>query len=184
MPHGRTNLNRPIVQIFPQDHVIAPFRSTVDDSISLNVDGSSTSVRFTAFCGHAGRVCIVQRIVILIESGSQMAPSDFGDVAALTNGLDLHVENGDDELLSKLFHFPVVNNAEFTLYTGTGFKGVEGGPGPGTDAHAMNLSLDALGFQMILRQEDKMVITVNDDLTDIDNIQAMIHGYTIPGDIG
>lgn len=183
MAHNSPRLERPVVQIPPKDHILKPFTSEADGTTDLAVDGSSVSVRFSAkFENPATRVAIVQRVIILIETATKMAPNEFGDQAALTNGLLLCAENEESQIMSCIFADGVMTNSEFALYSGTGFSGVLSVPQAGlTDAAAINITFDAMGFQLILSSGEKLVLTVQDDLSDLNAVTAFVHGYTKGG---
>lgn len=177
-----------------------PFRQYFTDdgassgSNSMRVDGSTTPVPFYISSNNEYDVYI-KYISVVIGDGGSPALNKYGALTALTNGVTWSTtsnEIGDYEL-----HDGIKTNLEFiriggdTASIGTGVDSfladVSGG---GTEKSYMpNIDLkETFGLQYGIRLKksstDRMMFTVNDDLTGLTTHNIIAYGIRIPVPVG
>lgn len=144
----------------------------------MNVDGSVTPVKFY-FAGEASdkRTPIIVRLFFFLQDTSGMRAGFFGDLAgALTNGIRLTVEDNDQNELLDVFDGGAIDkNAEFSKFM---YDAKLDTWGPGDEFITARLSFNRFMPEgLALPSEQRLVATVRDDLTSLQNFQIFIEGY-------
>lgn len=164
--------------IDPEDHVLLMFKSEVDATIEMAVDGSSTPIRFAAVVpDNNGRPYMLQTIVLLMVD-AVIEPSAFGGIAGgITNGITLDVEKADGKVLH-LLPVPATTNWEIGIATPRGTGGVSRIQGAATDdVVSFTFEYALAGFICLLKAGDQLVLTVNDNIAALTAMRAAGHGY-------
>jgi hypothetical protein len=164
--------------ILPEDHVLLTFKSEVDASLEMAVDGSTTPVRFAAVIPDMNdRAYMLQSIVIMMLD-AVIEPTAFGGIAGgITNGITLTVEPVGGGVLN-LLPEPATANWMIGIATPRGTGGVTRIQGAATDdVISFVFEYDLAGFICLMRAGDKLVVTVSDDLTPLTAFRGAGHGY-------
>jgi len=159
------------------------FRGFMTDSSGskdLNIDGSTTPVEFSV-TSETGKVLYVQQIRVLLNGTYfEMDTNDFrrfGEATAgggsLTNGIELEVRQGG--VMTELFAEPIKQTGDFFNYADN-FTNL---------VNAVSAQSDFLSFDFEFEQpvvlpesvEDRLIMTISDDLTDIDLFQVTVRGW-------
>lgn len=162
----------------PEDHVLLLFKSEVDASLDMAVDGSTTPVRFSAVIPDLnGRPYMLQTIVLLMLDAT-IEPTAFGGIAGgVTNGITLAVETAGGGVMN-LLPEPAKNNWMIGIATPRGTGGVTRIQGAATDdVISFTFEYALAGFICVMKAGDKLVITVNDNLTAVTEFRAAGHGF-------
>lgn len=149
-------------------------------SKDLNVDGSVTPVEFSV-SSEDGKVLYVTHIRVLLNGTYfEMGTQDFRRFgtattggAALTNGITLQAIQGG--VTTDLFADPITRTGDFFNYSDDYINLY----------NAVGSQEDFLSFDFDFEQpivlpeavEDKLVMTINDDLTSIDLFQVIVRGW-------
>lgn len=171
------------------DTQVLPFRQYFIDSastIDMTIDGSSTSIDFAIEAVSEHDIFIKYISVVIGDAGSP-ALNKFGSLSALTNGVTwswFTQSNGNYEL-----HEGIKTNLEFIRIGGD-----TAGIGTGTDAFLADVSgggteksylpnidlKETFGMPYGLRlkkgTKDKLIFTVNDDLTGLTTFNIVGYG--------
>lgn len=142
-------------------------------SEDMAVNGSSTPVVFE-YEVPAQRALLLEKITLSIENAG-ITPSNFGGVSALSNGLLIQAVDAENVvLLDYTDSVPIKNLADFLSIGGSGAKLFD--DSLGVDAMGITIpfgSLDAL------KAGEKIRIVVQDNLTGMDQMKAMVHGVLL-----
>jgi hypothetical protein len=146
-------------------------------SHEMNVDGSTTPVNFLLQPG-AGEFYSVHRMLVTVRDGKTgWAPSTFGGLALLTNGVQLAFESSDGvtEYLDLTEGEPIKDNAGWGgLAYDVDVKDYGGG---GTDVALLSrLSFDKFGGPITISDSDRFRVTVSDDLTGLVSFHIVLEG--------
>lgn len=179
MPNTSPNFFRSPAQVLPTDHTLMFLKSEVNSSIDLAVDGSVTPVRFSTSAANSAKTpFIIQTLVFTILDGS-ITPIAFGGiVGGVTNGILTQFECGKTPTIIPLFKFPVTANWEFGAHMPTGTGDVNRIQGAATDdVISFSFAFPEAGVEILLEDGDKIVVIVQDDLTDLTAFKVALHGY-------
>jgi len=159
------------------------YRTFLKDSAgskNLNVNGSVTPVEFTATSEPGKILYVLQARVILNGTYFEMNTNDFRRFGAatagggsLTNGITFKAIQGGIETL--LFAEPVKQSGDFFNYQDDFVNLVNA-----VSAQSDFLSLDFhFGTPIVIPEAvtDKLVMTIQDNLTAIDLFQVLVRGY-------
>lgn len=164
--------------IMPEDHILLTFKSEVDASFEMAVDGSTTPVRFAAVVPDSnGRPYMLQTIVLLMLD-AVIEPTAFGGIAGgITNGITLAVEQATGKVMN-LLPEPAKANWQIGIATPRGTGGVTVIQGAATDdVVSFTFEYSMAGFICLMLPGDKLVVTVNDDLEALTAFRGAGHGY-------
>jgi len=162
----------------PEDHTLLLFRSEVDASLEMAVDGSTVPVRFAAVIPDInGRPYMLQTIVLLMLD-AVVEPTAFGGIAGgITNGITLDVEQAIGGAMS-LLPEPAKSNWQIGIATPRGTGGVSRIQGSATDdVVSFTFEYALAGFICVMKPGDRLVVTVNDDLTPLTAFRGAGHGF-------
>jgi len=128
-------------------------------SVDLNVDGSSVNVEFSnATTVAVGKQLILSRINFYLETSTTMTSSQFGDGVALTNGLEIKIN--DDSFFVFKKNLDLIINANTIV---TGFTNI------------LHAQIDfPFGYQITEGKNVKAI--VKDDLTGLSKFVITIQG--------
>ena len=188
--NGEGELNAVIHPHPPKDEAILarPYRSRFLASASddMTIDGSSTNVDFSV-SPTEGFDAYIKVISILIGDGGSPNLNKFGDLTALSNGVEICYTTQD--LGTEVIHDGIKTNLEFVrLGTSTGAIGtgndayladVSGGGSEKSYIPTIDLAQTfGLRYGIRLRRAttDKLVIRIKDDLTGLTTMNAIAYG--------
>lgn len=152
-----------------------------DDSNDMaNVNGAVTPVPF--WYGPTEGIVTVHRMIVTIEDNAVLAADNYGGLSALTNGLQVRVMEGNQ----------TTGNVELDLLDGGSIKSHLGWAehcydltehvfGAGNNFIVVRWTFSNAGRPLILNSvhQDKLVVTVNDDLSTLVAHHFQIQGHVI-----
>ena len=149
---------------------------------NMNVDGSSTNVEYCV--GSEADVDIHITRLVFIIADTAVVHNNFGNVSALTNGLDVQVtERGITTNLvlgAKTGGQLIAQSGMFSPY-GDGTASFELSNWDGTnDAQAVAMDIGAIipgGIRIIQGSNDKLLAVVKDDLQGLTEFTIRAFGY-------
>jgi len=156
------------------------FLTTSSGSKNLNVDGSVTPVEFSISATTGKILNITQLRVLLNGTYFEMNTNDFRRFGAatvgggsLTNGITLKAIQGGE--VTNLFAEPIKQSGDFFNYADDFVNLV----------NAVSAQSDFLSFDFEFEQavvlpeavDDKLIMTISDNLTAIDLFQVIARGY-------
>lgn len=164
------------------DNPFGAFMDTVGDqsgSIEQGIDGSTTPVEFK-FVVAQGTVFVAEGVIQYVRE-KNIAPTGLdgavpfasGPTIPLTNGILLEVRRIGGAVLDLFSGEPIKEFSEWAQH-GTIVKGYEFRDKDITDALSCNW---AFRTGIRLGGGDQMVMTVQDDLSDLDVLRTKIDGY-------
>ena len=127
----------------------------------------------------SGKVATIHRIIIAIGDASTIATDKYGGADALTNGITVKVTDSDDTLIQFLNNgnlIPVKTNADWAKLC-YDFSIYDTGAGQNSDYALFRWTFSRSGMPLVLTNQDKFVVTLNDDFTDLTDHTFMIQGY-------
>lgn len=153
---------------------------------SMNVDGSSTAQTFELVAEQADDI-IISSIVFVISDG-EISNKKFGDIDALDNGFDLYVSE-----LGKITYIIDSAKTNGEMFVASNANKVWGTAddkinkikdwSEGSDGFLVRFDLSHIistsgleGIRLGAGTKDKFVLTVNDDLTGLDDFQVTFFG--------
>ena len=160
----------------PGDLVFKRLRSEVDQSIDMNVDGSSTPVAFS-YANTTEDLYVLSRANWSIRDANPTAIK-FGGLAELTNGLLMRVMNAEGKIvLDMLDGFPLTKNLDFGILAGTDWaRDVAAGA---ADVVTVKWTFARTGKRLLLPAGHKFQVVVQDNLTTLDEFKVMVQGYRL-----
>jgi hypothetical protein len=111
--------------------------------------------------------------------------SFFSNVVPLTSGLRFRVLTADNTVLTDISHtVPIKSGANLDGYCTAIVESFDASSATGANNYAMysaKIDLDYLyGMGMYLSKSEKVILTLNDNLSGIDNFQVNLRGYYVP----
>jgi len=143
-------------------------------SPDLTVDGSVTPVEFNVVAS-TGKIFYVRELAIILQDNS-MNYTKFGGRTALTNGLSVEVKEGG-EAVRDIPIGSIKTNAGFAL-AGAGVQLTSAN----TDLLVVLFNIwskTGTSFKLVDSDSDFFRVTVNDDLTSLDNFTVVVEGYEV-----
>lgn len=140
-------------------------------SIEANVNGSVTPVEF-AFS--PTEQCQIHRMIVTITDAGSFQSSEYGNLSALTNGIEFEWTDGSDTV-DFLDGVPIVSNqgwaercydAEPKDYQGT--QAV---------SQVVRWTFEKSGIPLYLNAGDSLVVRINDDLTGLSQHRFLVQGH-------
>lgn len=165
-------------------HLYRHLETTGDGTGSkdANVDGSSTPVDFL-IQPPAGEVYVLNRLLIYIEDTGNFRAGHYGVLGgALSNGVTLKVTDSSDvEILDLTANDPVTTNGGW----GENSYDVDVKAwGSGNEILLARWTFAASGRPLILKDQQKFKITINDNLTGLVKHHFHVQGYKGYGKAG
>jgi len=178
-----------------EEIIALPFRQrftddgTASGSDDMTVDGSSTSVPFYISASQT-RDIYIKSISVLIGDGGSPTLNEFGDLSALSNGVEWKWDSQDIGEL--ILHDGIKTNLEFirsgfaTAAVGTGvdafLSDVSGGATEKSYIPQIDIAQQfGLTWGIHLRKgtNDKMTFTVRDNLSGLTTMNAIAYGTQV-----
>jgi hypothetical protein len=165
----------------PVDHDYTTGAAVILENINMNVDGSSADVEFSISPAGltAGVEWDITRMIIAMTHPAAGDDGLFGDLAALTNGVYLRIENG-----TKYNLFNARENAHFAEQGfDTDYEARSGKAGVfATRSRITFNGPDKRGvvFRLSASTSDKYVAIVRDNLSALNGYRTMIQGHINP----
>ena len=169
--HSRYSQEVTYLGLAPEFNIYKKLRNA--GSEDMNVNGSVTAVDFKYTCP-VGKVVLVSRLHFHILD-SNVDPNDFGGIAGgIATGLILGAFDSDDsqildfldgDTIKKNTHFDHIAGTDANVKTGTGL-----------DALAVRFSVHKSGASMRLTAGQYIQMTVQDDLTTLNEFTTLIQG--------
>ena len=144
-------------------------------SDEMAVDGSSTPVDFE-YTVPASQEVLLSRAAVFIQDAGP-SPTEFGGIAALTNGLLIQVRDGADQLV-KQFGEPIQDNTDFVLLAGTDVV-YELTTGVDSVSVRWTFSRTSGGDLLQLREGETFRVRVQDDLTGLTSMRWALQGQFV-----
>ncbi len=139
-------------------------------SRDMDVNGSSIPVEFEHQVSVETWITSIQ---IALQASSVIDVTKFGNGAALTNGILLETKDGNDTLLHDFTNGePIKTNADFGMIA------------PSTvmnsfDGKQLSIMLQIQGHPIYMTENDKIIATIQDNLTiDVNSLTVQIAGFT------
>lgn len=146
-------------------------------SREMNVNGSSTAVNFD-YVVPANDEAYIARCNILMLDATPI-PTEFGGVAALSNGILIQVlDDGGSVLKGFNDDDPIIDNNEFNGLAGTDVEYVNG-TGDDSVITRWTLQRHSGGPLLRLRAGETFRVIVRDDLTGITRFRWAIQGHSL-----
>ena len=154
-------------------HVFQYFK-TSGGSAEMDVDGSSNAIAFKVTSPPRGGIRPVRVNFVIVDGG--IGFGEFAGLnAALSNGLEIKwFDSGDTELLDFTDGLNIKTNEEFGALSGADAV-VQ--PAAGDDSFPVRWTIAKSGLVPKMGAGDYLQITVQDDLTAITKMRAMLQGY-------
>lgn len=155
------------------------FLDTVGDGSGnkdASVDGSSTAVRFK-YVPEKGERAVINRMIIHYGDTANWSADEFGNLgAALTNGLLIQVlnQNTDNVVVDLLDGIPVKTNSHWSRVC---YDVELDSFGSGLDFLKARWTFSKSGRPVALSDENYASVTVQDNLTGLDELTFMLQGY-------
>jgi hypothetical protein len=129
------------------------------DSADLAVDGSVTPVEYVLAPG-GSEVLRIYRLRLVLQTATAAELTDFGDLAALTNGLTMEVVDADDAVVVDLLGGePLKSNLDIVAACSS-FEILA------ATSHAILATFDLpVPVRLDGGTDERLILTVNDDLT-------------------
>ena len=157
--------------------------SIVSQFLSSNGDGTGTSncigdyssaALEVYYSPPAGQLWAITRMIVSIEDTSGMQAQEYGNLGgALTNGITVKVAMGgaaDNVLTPDAIktngHWPIFCH-DSTVHTW----------GSGNEVFTARWTFAKAGSPVVLGQNDKIVVTLNDDFTGLINHHFLVQGH-------
>lgn len=123
------------------------------------------------------RAILVHRLLWQIQDTGRFDAEGFGAGAALSNGLTLEWRESDDTVIADLTPVPIISNAQFGLFA---YDVDVATWGAGDEVLRCRWTLGKFlpGDGLQLQDGQKLVLTVNDNLSILVNAYCMAQGYS------
>ena len=162
----------------PVDKVYTASATALRTTTKMNVDGSTTQT--FSIAPEAGQKWDITRVILVIESSANnMDFTEFGSLAALTNGCVLRSKDGSR---ANLFNWKTNGdfiNRSFDSF----FETKTGGGGSGFVARTTFAGQDQRGVTVRLRGDDndELQVLVQDDLTgaSLTSLRVIAQGHVV-----
>ena len=156
------------------------------EMLNTNVDGSVTPVEFELFSDDTSTYDIfLQRIILIMSDGTQ-SPSKYGALPALTNGVDLYIEQGGEKTYllekAKTGGNLLIQSGLPTPFGASTSVNVLPKWDSNNDALVVTMDLHNLlpdGVRLGRGVKDRIVFVVNDDLTGLTEQFLTLTGHKI-----
>lgn len=119
---------------------------------------------------------LINRALLYYKDGGTWTEVKFGSLTALTNGLLLAVHRNGAVILDLLDGFPIKNNGDLSrVCYDNDIRSI----GSGEAYQPARYTFGKAGQPLLLRKNDSIVMTVQDDIQLITEMYVMVQGYKI-----
>lgn len=165
------------MSIIPVENAIFQYLSANGDgtgATSQNVDGSSAAVEFSIE-PPAGESYILKRMNVEAIDGNFNNANLYGTIT-LANGMSIHIENGAGDVLVDFTPINIKRTHDWALLAGVDSFVIGGAT---SDALKVRWTFMRGWDDMHLNGDngEKLVLTVNDLMTGLDDQLVMVQGY-------
>ena len=150
---------------------------TLDNSNDATGDYSLGVTEFSYTNTSTTQTAFVGDLIINILDDGTWNMSQFGSIGTtLANGINIYHTSVTGSVRNNIVGttYPIRKNADFLSYT-TDVKLFN--PGTGDTSFTVNLNFQKNRSNIILRKEDKIVVEVNDNFTDLTQQTFQINGF-------
>ena len=138
-------------------------------TISMNNDYSGGAVNFSVTNARSGNM-VVERLLVQIRDTGTFTDANFGAIT-LTNGISVqYTLNGTTITLTNANN--IKTNMDFSVYC---YDNIITDASAGDDATSARWTFGSKGIT--LKPTEIISMTLNDDLTGLSEMQAMVQGY-------
>ena len=149
----------------------------------LSSDGTATGTKDMAttaddyFFQNVQRYTAITRLIVSYQDGSGGTDAEYGNLnAALSNGITVHVDSAADvELLDLTDGVPITFNAGWGALCFD--YAVKNQGSAANDLWVIRWTFERSGRPLLLKPGEKLVMSIQDDLTNLVNHYAMAQGY-------
>ncbi len=143
----------------------------------MNVDGSVTPVDFD-INPPPDRAVVLDSLHFVLQ-GTNMTPSKFGGLTALTNGIALQILEGEDIVVDFAQAFRITMNADFSLFSEGAIQSFGAGA---DDMLSTTFDFQLSGRLLLMNGVETVRIKIQDDLSGgaLSRFECMARGYLIP----
>lgn len=183
MPNISPDRSRPVVEINVEDHFFAflinPNMGAGLDASNMGVDGSGAPITFSCIVPDlTGRTLVISTMVIIALNADLSQPTNFLGISSLTNGVIGTYKKALDDVEMPIWTHPIKSDFEFLHHTVSGARDESIIPGGASlDFSTITFDHSFIGFRLIFNKGDSINLTVQDDLTGIDEFRIALHGY-------
>lgn len=152
---------------------------TPTGSEDMTVDGSSTAVPFWIEPQSGQNLLLIRRALIFVRDNGTWTSEKYGSITnGLTTGVKFEIQDGDDNVIKLLTPSPVQNNAGWkaVCYDST-IESVGGGDS--FLGARWSFFKDDNRDGLFLGVGEKLVCTIQDDLTDLVNMHVCVRGRVL-----
>lgn len=149
--------------------IVKPGEALYDDLGAMNVNGAVTPQTFD-YVVPAGKRAVIQQVNLVLRCGSDPVADGFGNLAALTNGVQLQLlETSLAPLLDPMDGIPARRNEDWAQL---------GGSQTILDVTADMVVVEwFLPVPISLDAAQRLRVTVRDDLTGLEDFRCKVMGY-------
>jgi hypothetical protein len=126
----------------------------------------------------AGRIIQIFRMIVSVADTTGMTAIKYGNGAALTNGVKITVQNSASDILLDLTPIPVTSNAQWAGYC---YDADLKSWGSGDELLVVRWTFSKSGEPITLKNRDKFVVTLNDDLDHLIGHRFLVQGKHVAG---
>lgn len=163
------------------DNPLSQFMSSNGDGsgvVNLVGDYSETPTEFF-IKPPAGEGIILARILIFIGDTGNFSASGYGNGGGLTNGIELKVVANSEDVLSDLTAgLSIKSNAEWSRYC---YDVSLIDFGSGENFLSIRWTFEKSGIPVRLDADNKLVVTLNDDFSGLNQHHMLCQGYRVEG---
>lgn len=170
-------LQEPIFQHLTDDGLVGDGTNHLS-----NVNGSSTPVPY--WCAPSEHMWAIHRLIVTIEDNATITADNYGGVAALTNGVSLKIMQGHQTTGETVLD--LMDGDDVKTHVGWAehcYDVTEHTYGSGNNFVVVRWTFATAGRPLILRSRlnQKLVMTISDDLSTLVTHQAQVQGHEIFG---
>lgn len=131
---------------------------------NANVNGSVTPVDYFIQADPNGKnKLFLARMIVHIEAAGTITASGYGNLAVLTNGITLQHQDADDNVIRDITDgIPIKSNGGWRRQC---YDGARAPWGSGNETFSARYTFAETGELIVLKPGEKLVITINDDLS-------------------
>lgn len=145
-----------------------------DNTSNLNMDGDYSLGKKFIIAPSTKKTIFISDITFVLNTTNADVDT-FGDIPALTNGVQMHVErniSGVWTAVQTLFEIPIKSNTDFILYADY-FQTIISTTGVTTGlVSKLDYSANKIRLQEI--RKERLVISLSDDLTGVGTYRASV----------
>lgn len=161
------------------DSLISVFLKNDSNSSEMNVSGTTGGgAKKFKYVVPSGSTFLAERLNILIVDRN-MIPYGFGGLDILTNGIFVqHFSASGDRLKTFFDEGPIKTHSHFTYVAGVDLR-LDPAGGVNDDSLSIRWTFNKVGAALLMEAGERMEFSIEDDLTDLTEFKAMIHGRLI-----